>query len=59
MHLSYSPNLAPSDHLLFRSLQNSLNGVKLTSKVACENHLSQFFAQKSQKFYRDRITVLF
>jgi len=25
---------------LFQSLQNSLNGVKLTSTEACENHLS-------------------
>jgi len=32
----------------------SLNGVKLTSKEARKNHLSQFFAQKSQKFYRWR-----
>jgi len=47
MHPPYSPDLA-SDHL-FRSLQNSLNGVKLTSKEACENHLSQFFAQKSHR----------
>jgi len=30
----------------------------LTSKEVCENHLSQFFAQKSQKFYSDGITVL-
>jgi len=43
---------------LFRSLQNSLNDVKLTSKKAYENHLSQFFAQKSQKFYSYEIIVL-
>jgi len=40
MQLPYSSDLAPSDHHFFRSLQNSLNGVKLTSKEACENHLS-------------------
>jgi len=43
---------------LFRSLQNSLNGVKLASKEACENHLKQFFDQKPQKFYRDGIMAL-
>jgi len=43
---------------LFRSLQNSLNGVKLASKEACENHLKQFFGQKPQKFYRDEILAL-
>ena len=32
-----------------------LNGVRLTSKEACENHLAQFFAQKSHKFYNDEI----
>ena len=58
MHPPYSPDLAPSDYHLFRSLQNSLNGVKLASQEACENHLVQFFAQKSQKFYSDEIMVL-
>jgi len=32
MHPPCNPDLAPSDYYLFRSLQNSLNGVKLTSK---------------------------
>jgi len=58
MHPPYSLDLAPSDYYLFRSLQNSLSGVKLISKEACENHLSQFFAQKSQKFYSNGIMVL-
>jgi len=40
---SYSSDLAPLDYYLFRSLQNSLHGVKLTSKEICKNHLSQFF----------------
>jgi len=31
MHPPYSPNFALSNHL-FQSLQNCLNGVKLTSK---------------------------
>jgi len=47
MHLPYNSDLASSNYRLFRSLQNSLNGVKLTSKEACENHLLQFFVQKS------------
>ncbi|KAG5331577.1 SETMR methyltransferase, partial [Acromyrmex charruanus] len=58
MHPPYSPDIAPSDYHLFRSLQNFLNGVKLTSKEACENHLKQFFDQKPQKFYRDGIMAL-
>ena len=58
MHPLYSPDLVPSDYHLFRSLKNSLNGVKLASKEACENHLVQFFAQKSQKLYSDGIMIL-
>ena len=58
MHPPYSPDLAPSDYHLFRSMQNSLNGVKLASREACENYLSQFFAEKPQKFYTDGIMSL-
>ena len=58
MHPPYSPNIAPSDYHLFRSVKNSFNGVKLASKEACENHLVQFFARKSQKFYSDGIMIL-
>ena len=35
MHSPYSPDIAPSYYHLFRSLQNSLNGVKLASKETC------------------------
>ena len=58
MHPPYSPGLVPSDYYLFRSLENSLNGIKLVSKEACENHVSQFFDQKPQKFYSYGILVL-
>ena len=57
MHPPYTPDLAPSDYYLFWSLKNSLNGVNLASKEACENHLAQFFPQKSQKFYSDGIII--
>ena len=58
MYPLYSPDLAPSDYYLFRSLKNSLNGVNFSSKEASENHFVQFFAQKSQKFYSDGIMIL-
>ncbi|XP_029156095.1 histone-lysine N-methyltransferase SETMAR-like [Nylanderia fulva] len=58
MHPPYSPDIAPSDYHLFRSLQNFLNGIKLLSKEACENNLIQFFNQKSQKFFTDSIMAL-
>ncbi|KAJ0175787.1 hypothetical protein K1T71_008946 [Dendrolimus kikuchii] len=50
MHPPYSLDLAPSDFHLFRSLQNSLGSVRLTSREDCQNHLSQFFDQKPQNF---------
>ncbi|XP_011069255.1 PREDICTED: histone-lysine N-methyltransferase SETMAR-like [Acromyrmex echinatior] len=53
MHPPYSPDLAPSDYYLFRSLQNSLDGkTLLADKRAAENHLKKFFADKPQKFSR-------
>ena len=58
MHPPYSPDLASSDYHLFRSLQNSLDGKTLTDKRAAENYLKKFFADKSQKFYTDRIIKL-
>jgi len=53
----YSPDIAPSDYHLFRSLQNSLNDIKLTLKEICENHLisrrrDYGSAPKMAKYYR-------
>ncbi|KAL9922417.1 histone-lysine N-methyltransferase SETMAR-like [Glossina fuscipes fuscipes] len=58
MHPPQSPDLAPSDYHLFRCLQNSLRGAKLTSVKDCENYLTKFFAAKPQKFYADGIMEL-
>jgi len=66
MHPPYSPDITCSDYHLFRSLQNSLNGVKLASKEACEKSLEAVFrsettvlsrwnydsASKMAKYYR-------
>lgn len=58
MHPPYSPDLAPSDYHLFRSLQNFLDGKKFTDKTAAENGVSEFFESKPQKFYYDGIMKL-
>ena len=64
VHPPYSPDLASSDFHLFRSLQNSLGSIKLTSKDHCAHYLLwtlpiiHFFNQKSQNFYRNGIMVL-
>ncbi|XP_025264307.1 histone-lysine N-methyltransferase SETMAR-like [Camponotus floridanus] len=58
-HPPYSPDLAPSDYYLFRSLQNFLDGKKtFTSNEEVKNHLDQFFASKEQKFYERGIILL-
>ena len=57
-HPPYSPDIAPSDFHLFRSLQNSLNGKNFNSLEDCKRHLEQFFAQKDKKFWEDGIMKL-
>ena len=58
IHLAYSPDIAPLDFHLFRSLQNSLNGKNFNSPEDCKRHLEQFFAQKGKKFWEDGILKL-
>ena len=50
IHSPYSPDIAPLDFHLFRSLQNSLNGKNFNSLEDCKRHLEEFFAQKDKKF---------
>ena len=57
-HPPYSPDLAPSDYFLFRSLQNSLNGKNFNNDDDVKSYLIQFFANKNQKFYERRIMML-
>ena len=57
-HPPYSPDLAPSDYYLFRSLQNFLDGKTFISNEEVKNHLDQFFASKEQKFYERGIMLL-
>ena len=58
IHLLYSPDIAPSDFLLFRSGQNSLNVKNFSSLEDCKRHLEQFFAQKGKKFWEDGVMKL-
>ena len=58
MHPPYSPDIALSDYHLFRSLQNSLNGVKLALKKACESLEAVFRSETTENTYRDGIMAL-
>ncbi|KFM57645.1 Mariner Mos1 transposase, partial [Stegodyphus mimosarum] len=57
-HPPYSPDLAPSDYVLFRPLQNSLNGKNFNNDDDVKSYLIQFFANKNQKFYERGIMML-
>jgi len=54
-HPPYSPDLAPSDFYLFRSLQNFLDGKIFTGTEDIKMNLIQYFAQKEQKFFEKGI----
>ena len=45
-HPPYNPDLAPSVHHLFRSLQNFLSGKNVTNNYDLKSHLAEFFAVK-------------
>ncbi|CAK9834550.1 Mariner Mos1 transposase [Anthophora retusa] len=57
-HPPYSPDLAPSDYHLFRSLQNFLNGKNFNNNDDLKSHLDQFFGDKDRKFYERGIMKL-
>ncbi|KAK6748554.1 hypothetical protein RB195_001280 [Necator americanus] len=50
-HPPYSPDLAPSDHHLFRSLQHHLEEKRYDDSDHLENDLRDFLASKSPEFY--------
>ena len=51
-HPPYSPDIAPSDYHLFRSLQNHLSNKIYENDDQLKNDLNLFFSQKSGNFLR-------
>ena len=57
-HPPYSPDLAPIDYHLFRSLSNYLGEKKFDDENDLKMDVANFFAQKSQDFYERGILSL-
>lgn len=57
-HPPYSPDLAPTDYHLFRSLANQLNGKRFEDEESLETFIGDFFDNKSPGFYKDGILSL-
>lgn len=57
-HPPYSPDLAPSDYHLFRSMEHFLRGKKFRNVDEIEENLQNFFDSKRREFYRSGIYML-
>ena len=57
-HPPYSPDLAPTDYHLFRSLSHYLRGKKFDDENDVKMDIANFFGQKSQDFYERGILSL-
>ncbi|GFS94235.1 histone-lysine N-methyltransferase SETMAR [Trichonephila clavipes] len=57
-HPPYSPDIAPSDYYLFRSLQNYPTGKKFKSFESVSKAVADYFNSKNENFYRAGIYML-
>ena len=57
-HPPYSPDLAPTDYHLFRSLSNSLREKSFDNEDSLKQYLTDFFDSRPKEFYSDGIHSL-
>lgn len=57
-HAAYSPDLAPSDYHLFRSLQHHVADSHFTSVEEVEKNIVEFIDSKQPSFFRSGIRQL-
>lgn len=57
-HPAYSPDIAPSDYHLFRSMSHFLRGRRFASEAEVATGLTEFFASKPPQWYQRGIECL-
>lgn len=57
-HPPYSPDLAPTDFHLYRSLSNEMRGVTFKNEEDLKNWLNKFFETRTGDFWRNGINKL-
>lgn len=57
-HPAYSPDIAPTDYHLFRSMQNALSDTDFKSLDDIRKWIDDFIASKQPEFFRDGIQQL-
>lgn len=57
-HPPYSPDLAPSDYHLFRSLNNHIRNCTFDTEEGLKTWLDDFFNSRTEKFWQDGIQKL-
>lgn len=57
-HPAYSPDLAPSDYHLFRSMAHFFKGRRFNNELDVENGCREFFASKNPEWYKRGIELL-
>lgn len=57
-HPAYSPDLAPSDYHLFRSMQHALTDTHFSSYNEVQKWVDEWIASKDTAFYRRGIALL-
>jgi [histone H3]-lysine36 N-dimethyltransferase SETMAR len=57
-HPPYSPDIAPSDYYLFRSMSHYLKDKSFSTREEIEMSLLDYFSSKSQDFYKNGIEKL-